>query len=98
MVKISVALQFRILLKTTEKTPRRRIRDHNEQLSRSSHWTNPLKEVVSQWTERRLDKSEIYSSYGAKQCDHLKILTRNGWTVTDFSYMMVAVDLGPQQI
>ncbi|GFX97382.1 hypothetical protein TNCV_1077531 [Trichonephila clavipes] len=67
--------------------PRRRIPAHYEQLSEKSY----------HWIERgRLGKSQNCSSYGSKR--PLEDSGKNGWTMADFSVMMVVVDLGPRQI
>ncbi|GFV80644.1 hypothetical protein TNCV_4618061 [Trichonephila clavipes] len=70
---------------------RRRIRAHYEQLSKFERdRIIGLKEAVGQIGESLVIWVEAMRL--------LEDAGKNGWTVADFSFMMVAVDLGPQHI
>ncbi|GFW49376.1 transposable element Tc1 transposase [Trichonephila clavipes] len=88
MVKISVALRFRIpfYLKECLTAGFELITSNYQSLKRSYHLID----------RGRLGKSENHLSYGLKRCGYKKILARNGWTVADFSVIMVAVDLSDE--
>ncbi|GFX49555.1 hypothetical protein TNCV_4901971 [Trichonephila clavipes] len=90
MVKIYVGLRFSISLSNSKKRPRRRIRAHYE------HFSEFERGRIIGLKDRDWEKKlENRSSYSSKQCAHTG---KNGWTMADFSVMMVAVDLGPHQI
>ncbi|GFW21658.1 hypothetical protein TNCV_4281731 [Trichonephila clavipes] len=78
-------------LSTTEKVPHHRIPAHYEQLSEFERGRIiGLKKAG--WVNRRIARHMV------KAMRPLEDAGKKGWTMTDFSGMMVAVDLGPQQI
>ncbi|GFX94185.1 hypothetical protein TNCV_4292301 [Trichonephila clavipes] len=90
--KFSVELQFKIPSNDWKKNDLRSIRAHYEQLSEFERGRIiRLKEAEI----RQIGESLVIR---VQKIRPLEDADKNGWTVPDFSVMMVAVDLGPRQI
>ncbi|GFT44712.1 hypothetical protein TNCV_2845041 [Trichonephila clavipes] len=72
--------------------PRRRISAHYEQLSGFE------KGRIIVMKEAGSANRRITRHIGRRMMRPLEGAGKNGWTMADFSVMMVAVDLGPRQI